>query len=43
MAAAIGASLPITEPCGNMIVDIGSGCTNIAVISLSGIVLARFA
>ncbi len=38
MAAAIGAGLPITEPSGNMIVDIGGGTTDIAVISLSGIV-----
>ncbi|MBM4386111.1 MAG: rod shape-determining protein [Deltaproteobacteria bacterium] len=38
MAAAIGAGLPITEPCGNMIVDIGGGTTEVAVISLSGIV-----
>ncbi len=41
MAAAIGAGLPITEPHGNMIVDIGGGTTNIAVISLSGIVYSR--
>src|SRR3989337_1069405 len=41
MAAAIGAVLPITEPCGNMIVDIGGGTTDIAVISLSGIVYSR--
>ncbi len=38
MAAAIGAGLPITEPSGNMIVDIGGGTSDIAVISLSGIV-----
>ena len=38
MAAAIGAGLPITEPSGNMIVDIGGGTTEVAVISLSGIV-----
>ncbi len=38
MAAAIGAGLAITEPSGNMIVDIGGGTTDIAVISLSGIV-----
>lgn len=38
MATAIGAGLPITEPVGNMIVDIGSGLTEVAVISLSGIV-----
>ncbi len=38
MAAAIGAGLPITEPNGNMIVDIGGGTTEVAVISLAGIV-----
>jgi rod shape-determining protein MreB len=38
MAAAIGVGLPITEPSGNMIVDIGGGTTEVAVISLSGIV-----
>ncbi|MGA1839574.1 MAG: rod shape-determining protein [bacterium] len=38
MAAAIGAGLPIQEPSGNMIVDIGGGTTEVAVISLSGIV-----
>ena len=38
MAAAIGAGLPITEPTGSMIVDIGGGTTEVAVISLSGIV-----
>jgi len=41
MAAAIGAGLPITEPSGNMVVDIGGGTTDIAVISLSGIVYSR--
>src|SRR6266550_2522789 len=41
MAAAIGAGLPVTEPSGNMIVDIGGGTTEIAVISLSGIVHSR--
>src|SRR3981081_2764895 len=41
MMAAIGAGLPIEEPSGNMIVDIGGGTTDIAVISLSGIVYAR--
>ncbi len=41
MAAAIGAGLTITEPSGNMIVDIGGGTTDIAVISLSGIVYSR--
>lgn len=41
MAAAIGAGLPITEPSGNMIVDIGGGTSEIAVISLSGIVVAK--
>src|SRR5512147_195239 len=38
MAAAIGVGLPITEPSGNMIVDIGGGTTEVAVISLAGIV-----
>jgi rod shape-determining protein MreB and related proteins len=38
VAAAIGAGLPITEPGGNMVVDIGGGTTDVAVISLSGIV-----
>lgn len=38
MMAAIGAGLPVTEPAGNMVVDIGGGTTDIAVISLSGIV-----
>ncbi len=41
MAAAIGAGLSITEPSGNMIVDIGGGTTDVAVISLSGIVISR--
>ena len=41
MAAAIGAGLPITEACGSMIVDIGGGTTDIAVISLAGIVYSR--
>jgi rod shape-determining protein MreB len=41
MVAAIGAGLPITEPSGNMVVDIGGGTTDVAVISLSGIVYAR--
>jgi rod shape-determining protein MreB len=41
MGAAIGAGLPITEPLGNMVVDIGGGTTDIAVISLSGIVYSR--
>jgi rod shape-determining protein MreB len=41
MVAAIGAGLPITEPSGNMVVDIGGGTTDIAVISLSGIVYSR--
>ena len=40
MAAAIGAVLPITEPGGNMIVDIGGGTTEVAVISLAGIVFS---
>ncbi len=38
VAAALGVGLPITEPCGNMVVDIGGGTTDIAVISLGGIV-----
>src|SRR5207249_11779516 len=38
MVAAIGAGLPVTEATGNMVVDIGGGTTDIAVISLSGIV-----
>jgi molecular chaperone DnaK (HSP70) len=38
MAAAIGAGLPVTEPSGNMVVDIGGGTTEVAVISLGGIV-----
>src|SRR4030081_464818 len=42
MVAAIGAGLPITEPSGNMVVDIGGGTTDIAVISLSGIVYSPF-
>ncbi len=41
MMAAIGAGLPITEPSGNMIVDIGGGTTDVAVISLAGIVYSR--
>ena len=41
MAAAIGAGLPITEASGNMIVDIGGGTTDIAVISLAGVVYSR--
>jgi rod shape-determining protein MreB len=41
MAAAIGAGLPITEPSGNMIVDIGGGTSDVAVISLAGIVYAK--
>ncbi|WP_028318869.1 rod shape-determining protein [Desulfobulbus elongatus] len=41
MAAAIGADLPITEPTANMIVDIGGGTTEVAVISLAGIVYAK--
>ena len=41
MAAAIGAGLPITEPTGNMVVDIGGGTTEVAVISLAGIVFSR--
>ncbi len=41
MAAAIGAGLPITEPTCNMVVDIGGGTTEVAVISLAGIVYSR--
>ena len=41
MAAAIGAGLPITEPTGNMIVDIGGGTTDVAVVSLAGIVYSK--
>jgi rod shape-determining protein MreB len=41
VAAAIGAGLPITEPHGNIVVDIGGGTTDIAVISLGGIVYSR--
>lgn len=41
MAAAIGVGLPIEEPSGNMIVDIGGGTTEVAVISLSGVVYSR--
>jgi rod shape-determining protein MreB len=40
MAAAIGADMPITEPTANMIIDIGGGTTEVAVISLAGIVYA---
>ena len=43
MAAAIGAGLPVTEPTGSMIVDIGGGTTEVAVLSLGGIVYARSA
>ncbi|MFQ5457064.1 MAG: rod shape-determining protein [Myxococcota bacterium] len=43
VAAAIGAGLPVTEPSGNMIVDIGGGTTEVAVISLGGIVQSRSA
>ena len=43
MAAAIGAGLPITEPSGNMIIDIGGGTTEVAMISLSGIVYSNSA
>ena len=41
MAAAIGANMPISEPGGNMIVDIGGGTTDIAIISLAGIVYSK--
>jgi rod shape-determining protein MreB len=43
MAAAVGAGLPVTEPTGSMIVDIGGGTTEVAVLSLGGIVYARSA
>merc|ERR1711981_874640 len=41
MAAAIGAGLPVTEPTASMVVDIGGGTTEVAVLSLGGIVYAR--
>jgi rod shape-determining protein MreB len=41
MAAAIGAGLPVTEPSGSMVVDIGGGTTEVAVLSLGGIVFSR--
>src|SRR5216110_1433449 len=41
MAAAIGAGLPVSEPTGNMIVDIGGGTSEVAVISLGGIVVSQ--
>ena len=41
MAAAIGAGLPVGEPSGSLIVDIGGGTTEVAVISLGGIVVSR--
>ena len=41
MAAAIGVGLPVQEPAGNMIVDLGGGTTEVAIISLAGIVLSR--
>ncbi len=41
MAAAVGANMPVTEPTGNMIVDIGGGTTEVAVISLAGIVYSK--
>jgi rod shape-determining protein MreB len=41
MMAAIGSGLPITEPTGNMVVDVGGGTTDVAVISMAGIVYAR--
>ncbi len=43
MAAALGAGLPVTEPGGNMILDVGGGTTDIAVISLTGVVISRSA
>ena len=41
IAAAIGAGLPVTEPTGSMVVDVGGGTTEVAVISLGGIVYSR--
>ena len=41
MAAAVGVGLPVDDPCGNMIVDIGGGTTEVAIISLDGIVCVR--
>ena len=41
MMAALGAGLPVTEPTGNMVVDIGGGTTDVAVISMAGIVYSR--
>ena len=41
MAAAIGADLPFTEPIGNMVIDIGGGTTEVAIISLAGIIYSR--
>ncbi|MBI2186003.1 MAG: rod shape-determining protein [Acidobacteria bacterium] len=41
MAAAIGAGLPVEDACGNMVVDVGGGTTDIAVISLAGVVYSR--
>src|SRR3989449_3457611 len=41
MVAAIGAGLPVTEPTGNMVVDIGGGTTDVAVISMAGVVYSR--
>ena len=42
MAAAIGANLPVTEPTGSMIVDIGGGTTEVGILSLGGICLFAF-
>ena len=41
MAAALGAGMPVTEAAGNMIIDVGGGTTDIAVISLAGVVISR--
>ena len=41
MAAAIGAGLPVAEPTGSLIVDVGGGTTEVAVISLGGIVVSQ--
>ncbi|MCB0339536.1 MAG: rod shape-determining protein [Bdellovibrionales bacterium] len=43
MAAAIGAGLPVTEPCGSMILDIGGGTTEVAIVSMKGVVYSRSA
>ena len=42
MAAAIGADLPVEEPTGSMVIDIGGGTTEVAVIAMGGIVVSQF-